>query len=233
MMLQGGPAARAGLLLGDRLVTVDGTAIAAVAAPRLAHGRRAHWRRPRSLRAVPDGERSRPYRRARRTSVRQSSSRSTSRPRTTPPLTRPKRACRVIRTSGQSRGLPPVSGTCISGRARAAGHARARRRLKDVDALVLDLRGRGGSAAEVTRIVTCRRANTASGRAGQWSLPGGPPVPQRQGRAAVRVQAARGPDRRGSVRRGRHSGLICGRRATASVLMFPSTGCPNTPISWS
>lgn len=150
-VLEGGPAARAGLLMGDRLVTIDGVP--------LEDSKRLDWRtddayigdeRDPSVRQIIAGPSDRIALRVER------------RPGEFVNLTiaaeeytafdAAEASVRVIRSGGTSigylhfwyvhiTGVPELIKRSIEGR------------LRNVDALVIDLRGRGGSAGEVTRIV--------------------------------------------------------------------------------
>jgi carboxyl-terminal processing protease len=154
MILQGGPAARAGLLLGDRLVTIDG--VAARQSPRL------DWRTDDAF-IGDERDPSVQYLIASASDVmelRVERRRGEFLTVTIPaeeytPFDAAEASVRIIR-SGRSgarsvgylqfwyvhmTGVPALITRAIEGR------------LKDVDALVLDLRGRGGSAGEVARIV--------------------------------------------------------------------------------
>lgn len=151
MILQGGPAARAGLLLGDRLVTIDGVPVEQ--SPRL------DWRtddayiadeRDPSVQYLLASASDRMELRVERrpgefVNISIAADEYT-------PFDAAEASIRVVRSGGTSvgylqfwyvhiQGVPDLITRALEGR------------LKDVDALVLDLRGRGGSAAEVTRIV--------------------------------------------------------------------------------
>jgi hypothetical protein len=151
MILQGGPAARAGLLLGDRLVTIDGVPVEQ--SPRL------DWRtddayigdeRDPSVQYLLASASDRMELRVERrpgefVSISVAAEEYT-------PFDAAEASVRVVRSGGTAvgylqfwyvhiQGVPDLITRALEGR------------LKDVDALVLDLRGRGGSATEVTRIV--------------------------------------------------------------------------------
>jgi len=151
MILEGGPAARAGLLTGDRLVTIDGTPIE--------ESSRLDWRtddafigdeRDPSVRYVIAAAGDRIALRVERrpgefVNVAMTAEEYTS-------FDAAEASVRVIRTGDVSvgylhfwyvhmAGVPDLIKRALEGR------------LKNVNALVIDLRGRGGSGAEVQRIV--------------------------------------------------------------------------------
>lgn len=153
MILEGGPAARAGLLTGDRLVTIDG--IPVEESPRL------DWRtddayigdeRDPSVRYVTAAA-----------AADRLALRVERRPGEFVNITIPaeeytafdaaEASVRVIRSEGMSIGYLHFWYVHIAGVPDLIKRAIAGR-LKDVDALVIDLRGRGGSATEVSRIVS-------------------------------------------------------------------------------
>ena len=152
MILEGGPAERAGLLLGDRLVTIDGQP--AEGSSRL------DWRtddafigdeRDPAVHALLASELDRIALRVERrpgefVDINIAASTYT-------PFDAAEASVRVIRSDGASigylhfwyvhmSGVPDLITRALTGT------------LKDVEALVLDLRGRGGSATEVPRIVS-------------------------------------------------------------------------------
>ena len=152
MLLEGGPAARAGLLTGDRLVSIDGTPIEESA--------RLDWRTDD---AYIGDERDPSVRYVLAAGADTITLRVERRPGEFVNLTitaeeytafdAAEASVRVFRSGGTSvgylhfwyvhmAGVPDLIKRSIEGR------------LKDVDALVIDLRGRGGSAGEVPRIVT-------------------------------------------------------------------------------
>ena len=151
MILEGGPASRAGLLLGDRVVSIDG--VPAGQSPRL------DWRTDDAF-IGDDRDPSVQY------LIAAPADRIDMRVERRPgefvnisiaaeeysAFDAAEASVRVIRSGGASigylhfwyvhmTGVPALITRALDGR------------LKDVDALVLDLRGRGGSASEVTRIV--------------------------------------------------------------------------------
>jgi carboxyl-terminal processing protease len=155
MILQGGPAARGGLLTGDRIVTIDGKAV--IDSPRL------DWRtddayigdeRDPSIQHVIARANERIDVRVERrpgefVNLNIAAEEYTA-------FDAAEASVRVVRSNGKSvgylhfwyvhiGGVPELMKTALDGR------------LKDVDALVIDLRGRGGSAAEVPRIVAVVR----------------------------------------------------------------------------
>lgn len=155
MLLQGGPAARSGLLLGDRLVTIDG--VPALESPRL------DWRTDDAY--IGDeldpsvqyllakaGDRMdlrverRPNEFVNISIVAEEYS----------AFDAAEASVRVVRAGGKSIGYLHFWYVHISGVPDLLTRA-LEGRLRDVDALVIDLRGRGGSATEVTRIVTMMR----------------------------------------------------------------------------
>lgn len=151
MILQGGPAARAGLLTGDRLVTIDGTP--AEESPRL------DWRtddayigdaRDPSVRYVIASASDRVELRIERRPGEFVSLSIAAEAYT--PFDAAEASVRVIKSGGRSVGYLQFWYVHITGVPDLITRALAGP-LKDVDALVLDLRGRGGSATEVPRIV--------------------------------------------------------------------------------
>ena len=151
MILEGGPAARAGLLLGDRLVTIDGTPVE--------ESPRVDWRTDD---AYIGDERDPSVRQVIAAAGDRIALRVERRPGEFVNLTikaeeytafdAAENSVRVIRSGGASigylhfwyvhiAGVPDLLKRSVEGR------------LKNIDALVIDLRGRGGSATEVTRIV--------------------------------------------------------------------------------
>ena len=152
MILEGGPAARAGLLLGDRLVTIDGKSVD--------ESTRLDWRtddayigdeRDPQVRHVLAASTDRIALRVERrqgefVNLNIAAENYTA-------FDAAENSVRVIRSDGKSigylhfwyvhmAGVPELIKRAVDGR------------LKDVDALVIDLRGRGGSATEVQRIIT-------------------------------------------------------------------------------
>lgn len=151
MILQGGPAARSGLLVGDRLVTIDG--VAAAQSPRL------DWRTDDSY--IGDD---------RDPSVQHVIARAGDRVELRVER-RPgefvnlsiaaeeysafdaaEASVRVIRSEGRRVGYLHFWYVHISGVPELITQS-LDGRLHDIDALIIDLRGRGGSATEVQRIV--------------------------------------------------------------------------------
>jgi C-terminal processing protease CtpA/Prc len=151
MILEGGPAARAGLLHGDRLVTVDGIPVEQSA--------RLDWRtddafigdeRDPSVQSVPAKAEDRLALRVERrpgefVNVTIAAEEYTA-------FDAAEASVRVARSGGASVGYLHFWYVHITGVPELITRA-IEGRLKDVDALVLDLRGRGGSATEVPRIV--------------------------------------------------------------------------------
>jgi len=150
-ILEGGPAARAGLLTGDRIVTVDGAPVEE--SPRL------DWR---SDDAYISDERDPSVRRLMAAAADRIALRVERRPGEFVNITitaedytsfdAAEASVRVIRSEGTSigyihfwyvhmDGVPDLIKRTLAGR------------LKNVDALVIDLRGRGGSGSEVASIV--------------------------------------------------------------------------------
>lgn len=156
MILEGGPAARSGLLVGDRLVSIDGVPVA--------ESSRLDWRTDDSY--IGD-ERDPSVQHIIAKSGDTIALRVERRPGEFVNITLPaeeysafdaaEASVRVIR-SGANRvgylhfwyvhisGVPELITESVNGR------------LRDIDALVIDLRGRGGSATEVQRIVGVVRA---------------------------------------------------------------------------
>lgn len=155
MILQGGPAARGGLLTGDRIVTIDGVAV--IDSPRL------DWRtddayigdeRDPSVQHVIARANERAELRVERKpgefvnlsiAAEEYSA-----------FDAAEASVRVFRSGGKSIGYLHFWYVHIGGVPALIQSALAGR-LKDVDALVIDLRGRGGSAGEVPRIVSVIR----------------------------------------------------------------------------
>ena len=152
-ILEGGPAARAGLLAGDRLVSVDGTP--------LEESTRLDWRtddayigdeRDPSVRyvlasALTDRIALRVERRPGEfVNLTINAEEYT-------PFDAAENSVRLIRSGGSSIGYLHFWYVHIAGVPELIKRA-VDGRLKDIDALVLDLRGRGGSAGEVQRIIT-------------------------------------------------------------------------------
>jgi C-terminal processing protease CtpA/Prc len=151
MILEGGPAARAGLLTGDRMVTIDGTEVEE--SPRL------DWRtddayigdeRDPSVRYVMASASDRIALRVERRPGEFVN--ITIAPEEYTPFDAAEASVRVIRSGGTSIGYVHFWYVHLAGVPDLIKRAVAGR-LKDVDALVIDLRGRGGSAGEVPRIV--------------------------------------------------------------------------------
>src|SRR5688572_8670555 len=155
MVLEGGPAARSGLLIGDRLVSIDG--VPAAASPRL------DWRtddayigdeRDPSVQHViaKAGDRIelRVERRAGEfVNVSIGAEEYSA-------FDAAEASVRVIRSDGQRVGYVHFWFVHISGVPDLLTQA-LKERLRDINALVIDLRGRGGSATEIPRIVTIVR----------------------------------------------------------------------------
>jgi C-terminal processing protease CtpA/Prc len=151
MILEGGPATRAGLLIGDRLVTIDGTPIEE--SPRL------DWRtddafigdeRDPAVRYIIAAAGDRIALRVERRQGEFVNVTVTAEEYTA--FDAAEASVRVIRTGDMSIGyvhfwyvhmvgVPDLIKRALEGR------------LKNVNALVIDLRGRGGSATEISRIV--------------------------------------------------------------------------------
>ena len=152
MILEGGPAARAGLLLGDRLVTIDG--VPASQSPRL------DWRtddafigddRDPSVQYVKAAASDRIDLRVERrpdefVNVNIAAEEYTA-------FDAAEASVRVYRSGASAVGYLHFWYVHIAGVPQFITRA-LEGRLKDVEALVVDLRGRGGSAAEVARIVS-------------------------------------------------------------------------------
>jgi C-terminal processing protease CtpA/Prc len=155
MILQGGPAARGGLLTGDRIVTIDGVAV--TDSPRL------DWRTDD---AYIGDERDPSVQHLIARADERVDLRVERRPGEFVNLSiaaeeytafdAAEASVRVIRSGGKSVGYLHFWYVHIGGVPALIQSALAGR-LKDVDALVIDLRGRGGSAAEVPRIVSVVR----------------------------------------------------------------------------
>jgi carboxyl-terminal processing protease len=151
VILEGGPAARAGLLTGDRLVTIDGTPVE--------ESSRLDWR---SDDAFIGDERDPAVRYVLAAAGDRIALRVERRPGEFVNLTVPaeeysafdaaEASVRVVRTGDTSVGYLHFWYVHISGVPDLIKHA-VEGPLKDADALVLDLRGRGGSASEVPRII--------------------------------------------------------------------------------
>jgi len=151
MILEGGPAARAGLLAGDRLVTIDGTPTE--------ESSRLDWRtddafigdeRDPSVRYVIASAGDRIAMRVERrpgefVNVAVTAEEFTA-------FDAAEASVRVIRTGEISVGYLHFWYVHMAGVAALITRA-VEGRLKNVNALVIDLRGRGGSATEVTRIL--------------------------------------------------------------------------------
>jgi C-terminal processing protease CtpA/Prc len=152
MILEGGPASRAGLLVGDRLVTIDG--VPAEQSPRL------DWRTDDAflgderdpsvqyIKAAPsDRIELRVERRPNELVNVSISAEEYS------PFDAAEASVRLFRSGTSTVGYLHFWYVHLTGVPQLITRA-VEGRLKDVDALVLDLRGRGGSAGEVTRIVS-------------------------------------------------------------------------------
>ena len=151
MILEGGPAARAGLLLGDRLVSIDGVPAG--------QSQRLDWRtddayigdeRDPSVQYLKAGPADRIELRVERrpgefVNVSIVAEEYSS-------FDAAEASVRIIRSGGASVGYLHFWYVHMTGVPQLISRA-LEGRLKNVDALVLDLRGRGGSAGEVTRIV--------------------------------------------------------------------------------
>jgi C-terminal processing protease CtpA/Prc len=151
MILESGPAARAGLLAGDRLVTIDGTPVE--------ESSRLDWRtddafigdeRDPSVRYVMASSGDRIALRVERrpgefVNVAVTAEEFTA-------FDAAEASVRVIRTGDISVGYLHFWYVHMAGVADLITRA-LEGRLKNVNALVIDLRGRGGSASEVTRII--------------------------------------------------------------------------------
>jgi carboxyl-terminal processing protease len=156
MVLEGGPAARAGLLLGDRLVTIDGMPFSQ--SPRL------DWRtddafvgdeRDPSVQYVKAASSDRIDLRVERrpgefVNVSITAEEYTS-------FDAAEASVRIFRSGATAVGYLHFWYVHIAGVPELITRA-LEGRLKDVDALVVDLRGRGGSAGEVSRIVSVVQA---------------------------------------------------------------------------
>ena len=151
MVLEGGPAARSGLLLGDRLVSIDG--VPATQSPRL------DWRTDD---AYIGDERDPSVQHV----IAKAGDRVDLRVERRPgefvnisigaeeysPIDAAEASVRVMRTSGHRVGYLHFWFVHISGVPDLITQS-LNGRLRDIDALVIDLRGRGGSATEIPRIV--------------------------------------------------------------------------------
>lgn len=152
MILEGGPAARAGLLLGDRLVTIDGVPAG--------QSSRLDWRTDDAY-IGDDRDPSVQYLKAAQAD--RIEVRVERRPgefvnisiaaEEYSPFDAAEASVRVIRSANTSIGYLHFWYVHMTGVPQLISRA-LEGRLKNVDALILDLRGRGGSAGEVTRIVT-------------------------------------------------------------------------------
>jgi C-terminal processing protease CtpA/Prc len=151
MILEGGPAARAGLLSGDRLVAIDGTP--------LEESTRLDWRtddayigdeRDPSVRFVTASAGDRMALRVERRPGEFVNVAMTAEDYTA--FDAAEASVRVIRSNGIAIGYLHFWFVHMSGVPDLIKRAVAGR-LKDADALVIDLRGRGGSATEVARII--------------------------------------------------------------------------------
>ena len=150
MILEGGPAARSGLLVGDRLVSVDGVPVAQ--SPRL------DWRTDD---AYIGDERDPSVQQLTAKAGDRIDLRVERRPGEFVNITIPaeeysafdaaEASVRVIRTGGQRIGYLHFWFVHISGVPELITQSLNGRR-RDIDALIIDLRGRGGSATEVPRI---------------------------------------------------------------------------------
>ena len=151
MILEGGPASRAGLLVGDRLVTMDG--VPAGQSPRL------DWRTDDAF--IGD-ERDPSVQYVKAAPLDRIELRVERRPgefvnvsiaaEEYSPFDAAEASVRVFRSGASTVGYLHFWYVHLVGVPQLITRA-LEGRLKDVDALVLDLRGRGGSAGEVTRIV--------------------------------------------------------------------------------
>ena len=151
MILEGGPAARAGLLTGDRLVTIDGTPVE--------ESSRLDWRtddafigdeRDPAVRYVIASAGDRIALRVERRPGEFVNVAVTAEEYTA--FDAAEASVRVIRTGATSVGYLHFWYVHIAGVPDLITRA-LEGRLKNVNALVIDLRGRGGSASEVPRIV--------------------------------------------------------------------------------
>ena len=151
MILEGGPAARAGLLMGDRLVTIDGTPIE--------ESSRLDWRtddafigdeRDPSVRGLIAMAGDRIVLRVERRPGEFVNITVTAEEFTA--FDAAEASVRVIRTGDISVGYLHFWYVHVAGVPELITRA-LEDRLKNVNAMVIDLRGRGGSASEVTRII--------------------------------------------------------------------------------
>ena len=151
MILEGGPAARAGLLMGDRLVTIDGTPIE--------ESSRLDWRtddafigdeRDPSVRGLIATAGDRIVLRVERRPGEFVNIAVTAEEFTA--FDAAEASVRVIRTGDISVGYLHFWYVHVAGVPELITRA-LEDRLKNVNAMVIDLRGRGGSASEVTRII--------------------------------------------------------------------------------
>ena len=152
MILEGGPASRAGLLVGDRLVTIDG--VPAGQSPRL------DWRTDDAF--IGD-ERDPSVQYVKAAALDRIELRVERRPgefvnvsiaaEDYSPFDAAEASVRIFRSGASTVGYLHFWYVHIAGVPQLITGA-LEGRLKNVDALVLDLRGRGGSAGEVSRIVS-------------------------------------------------------------------------------
>jgi carboxyl-terminal processing protease len=151
MILESGPAARAGLLMGDRLVTIDGTPIE--------ESTRLDWRtddafigdeRDPSVRGLIAAAGDRIALRVERRPGEFVNISVTAEEFTA--FDAAEASVRVIRTGDISVGYLHFWYVHVAGVPELITRA-VEGRFKNVNALVIDLRGRGGSASEVTRII--------------------------------------------------------------------------------